>query len=132
LLSRIQEAYWQTGDNAQAVALGLQRSGRIITSAALIVIVVSACFATADMILVKALGLGMALAVTLDATLVRGLLVPATMRLLGDWNWWLPFVGVQRRQAFLTESAALGDIEQSREAEFHVEEGEDAQIGGKQ
>ncbi|HXX79664.1 MAG TPA: MMPL family transporter, partial [Ktedonobacteraceae bacterium] len=132
LLSRIQEAYWQTGDNAQAVALGLQRSGRIITSAALIVIVVSACFATADMILVKALGLGMALAVALDATLVRGLLVPATMRLLGDWNWWLPFVGVQRRQAFLTESAALGDIEQSREAEFHVEEGEDAQIGGKQ
>ncbi|HXZ04854.1 MAG TPA: MMPL family transporter, partial [Ktedonobacteraceae bacterium] len=132
LLSRIQEAYWQTGDNAQAVALGLQRSGRIITSAALIVIVVSACFATADMILVKALGLGMALAVTLDATLVRGLLVPATMRLLGDWNWWLPFVGVRRRQAFLTESAALGELEQSREAEFHVEEGEDAQIGGKQ
>ena len=132
LLSRIQEAYWQTGDNAQAVALGLQRSGRIITSAALIVIVVSACFATADMILVKALGLGMALAVALDATLVRGLLVPATMRLLGDWNWWLPFVGVRRRQAFLTESAALGELEQSREAEFHVEEGEDAQIGGKQ
>ena len=63
LLSRIQEAYWQTGDNTKAVALGLQRSGRIITSAALIVIVVSACFASADMILVKALGLGMALAV---------------------------------------------------------------------
>ena len=132
LLSRIQEAYWQTGDNTQAVALGLQRSGRIITSAALIVIVVSACFATADMILVKALGLGMALAVTLDATLVRGLLVPATMRLLGDWNWWLPVVGVQHRQAFLTESAAIGELEQSREAEFHVKEGEDAQIGGMQ
>jgi RND superfamily putative drug exporter len=96
LLSRIQEAFWQTGDNSQAVALGLQRSGGIITSAAVIVIVVSACFATADMILVKALGLGMALAVLLDATLVRGLLVPATMRLLGNLNWWLPFVGVQR------------------------------------
>ncbi len=67
----MQEAYWQTGDNTQAVALGLQRSGGIITSAAVIVIVVSACFATADMILVKALGLGMALAVALDATLVR-------------------------------------------------------------
>src|SRR5207302_10507982 len=101
LLSRIQEAYWQTGDNAKAVALGLQRSGRIITSAAVIVIVVSACFATADMILVKALGLGMALAVALDASLVRGLLVPATMRLLGNLNWWLPLFGVQRHRVTL-------------------------------
>ena len=132
LLSRIQEAYWQTGDNARAVALGLQRSGRIITSAALIVIVVSLCFATADMILVKALGLGMALAVALDATLVRGLLVPATMRLLGDWNWWLPFVGVQRRQPFLAEGIDLQELEQGKEDELQVELGEDAQIGGKQ
>src|SRR5438128_3159972 len=85
LLSRVQEAFWQTGDNTRAVALGLQRSGSIITSAALIVVVVSACFATADMILVKALGLGMALAVILDATLVRGLLVPSTVRLLGNF-----------------------------------------------
>jgi len=132
LLSRIQEAYWQTGDNAKAVALGLQRSGRIITSAALIVIVVSACFATADMILVKALGLGMALAVALDATLVRGLLVPATMRLLGDWNWWLPFVGVQRRQPFLAEDTDMQELEQEREDELHIVLGEDAQIGEKQ
>jgi len=103
LLSRIQESFWQTGDNTRAVALGLQRSGGIITSAAVIVIVVSSCFATADMILVKALGLGMALAVVIDATLVRGLLVPATMRLLGDLNWWLPFAGVQRRPPVLAE-----------------------------
>src|SRR3989440_1228458 len=103
LLSRIQEAFWQTGDNTRAVALGLQRSGAIITSAAVIVIVVSSCFATADMILVKALGLGMALAVVIDATLVRGLLVPATMRLLGDLNWCLPFAGVQRRPPALAE-----------------------------
>ncbi len=103
LLSRVQEAFWQTGDNTRAVALGLQRSGGIITSAAVIVIVVSSCFATADMILVKALGLGMALAVVLDATLVRGLLVPSTMRLLGNLNWWLPFVGVQRRPPALAE-----------------------------
>jgi len=132
LLSRIQEAYWQTGDNARAVALGLQRSGRIITSAALIVIVVSACFATADMILVKALGLGMAIAVALDATLVRGLLVPATMRLLGDWNWWLPFVGVQRRKPFFVEDADLQDLEQGKRDELPIGLGEDAQIGGKQ
>jgi len=103
LLSRIQESFWQTGDNTRAVALGLQRSGGIITSAAVIVIVVSSCFATADMILVKALGLGMALAVVIDATLVRGLLVPATMRLLGDLNWWLPFAGVQRRPPAIAE-----------------------------
>lgn len=106
LLSRIQESYWQTGDNTRAVALGLQRSGGIITSAAVIVIVVSSCFATADMILVKALGLGMAIAVVIDATLVRGLLVPATMRLLGNLNWWLPFAGVQRHPPALAEYLA--------------------------
>jgi RND superfamily putative drug exporter len=110
LLSRVQEAFWQTGDNRQAVALGLERSGGIITSAAVIVIVVSSCFASADMILVKALGLGMALAVALDATLVRGLLVPATMRLLGNLNWWLPFAGVQRRPPALTESFLSGNV----------------------
>ena len=131
LLSRIQEAYWQTGDNTKAVALGLQRSGRIITSAALIVIVVSACFATADMILVKALGLGMALAVALDATLVRGLLVPATMRLLGDWNWWLPFVGVQRRPPVLAEGSDVQQLEESKEDGLFIVSGEDAQIGRK-
>ncbi len=105
LLSRVQEAYWQTGDNTRAVALGLQRSGGIITSAAAIVIVVCLCFATADMILVKAVGLGMAIAVFIDATFVRGLLVPATMRLLGDWNWWLPFSGIQRHPHALAEYA---------------------------
>src|SRR5260370_23249932 len=82
LLSRVQEAYWQTGDNTRAVAVGLQRSGGIITSAAIIVIVVSAAFATADVILVKALCLGMALAVFLYATFLRPLLFPPTIRLL--------------------------------------------------
>jgi RND superfamily putative drug exporter len=104
LLSRVQEAYWQTGDNRHAVALGLERSGGIITSAAVIVIVVSSCFATADMILVKALGLGMALAVALDATLVRGLLVPSTMRLLGNLNWWMPLKALQHRSPALAET----------------------------
>ncbi len=132
LLSRIQEAYWQTGDNTRAVALGLQRSGRIITSAALIVIVVSACFATADMILVKALGIGMALAVAIDATLVRGLLVPATMRLLGDWNWWLPFVGVQRRPPMLAESSGREEPKESKKDELSIASEKDATIGGKQ
>jgi RND superfamily putative drug exporter len=118
LLSRIQEAFWQTGDNRQSVALGLQRSGGIITNAAVIVIVVSACFATADMILVKALGLGMALAVLIDATLVRGLLVPATMRLLGKWNWWLPGVGIQHHPPVLAEYLGVADA-----GEAHASEG---------
>jgi Predicted drug exporters of the RND superfamily len=125
LLSRIQEAYWLIGDNTQAVALGLQRSGSIITNAAVIVIVVSACFATADMILVKALGLGMALAVLIDATLVRGLLVPATMRLLGKWNWWVPFVGIPRRPP-----TSLPYLREYEGMPADLPEG-DAQIGGK-
>ncbi len=91
LLSRIREAYEQTGDNTAAVAAGMERSGRIITSAAAIVVLVSLSFASADMVIVKALGVGMALAVLLDATLVRGLLVPATMRLLGGVNWFWPW-----------------------------------------
>jgi putative drug exporter of the RND superfamily len=90
LLTRMKEAWDRTGDNREAVARGLERSGRIVTSAALIVVVVAGSFAFADIVLIKALGLGMAIAVALDATVVRALLVPATMRLLGRWNWWLP------------------------------------------
>jgi len=90
LLSRMKEVWDETGDNQEAVAHGLERSGRIVTSAALIVVVVASSFAFADIVLIKALGIGMAIAVALDATVVRALLVPATMRLLGRWNWWLP------------------------------------------
>jgi RND superfamily putative drug exporter len=90
LLSRMKEVYDRTGDNVTAVARGLERSGRIVTSAALVVVVVAGSFAFADIVLIKALGLGVAIAVALDATVVRALLVPATMRLLGKWNWWLP------------------------------------------
>jgi putative drug exporter of the RND superfamily len=90
LLTRMKEVWDRTGDNVGAVAAGLERSGRIVTSAALIVVVVAGSFAFADIVLIKALGLGMALAVALDATVVRALLVPATMRLLGRWNWWIP------------------------------------------
>jgi RND superfamily putative drug exporter len=90
LLSRIREAYERTGDNTRSVAIGMERSGAIITSAAAIVVLVASSFASADLVIVKALGVGMALAVLLDATLVRGLLVPATLRLLGDVNWWWP------------------------------------------
>ena len=90
LLSRVKEEYDGTGDNTQAVAKGLQHTGRIITSAALPFIVVTGAFATADIVIIKSLGVGMAIAVALDATIVRALLVPATMRLMGRYNWWSP------------------------------------------
>ncbi len=90
LLTRMQEEYERTGDNAHAVAEGLEKSARLITSAALIMVVVFSAFVMADIILLKAVGLGMAVAVTLDATIVRLLVVPATMRLFGDLNWWAP------------------------------------------
>ncbi|MFN8675406.1 MAG: MMPL family transporter [Thermomicrobiales bacterium] len=106
LLSRIREEWERTGNNTEAVAVGLQRSGRIITSAALLVVIVTASFVTADVVLIKALGFGIALAVTLDATVVRALLVPATMKLLGAWNWWLPapLARVLPRASFIEET----------------------------
>jgi RND superfamily putative drug exporter len=90
LLSRIQEEYVRTGDNTAAVASGLERSGRLITGAAAIMVGVFIAFALADVVIIKSVGLGLAIAVALDATLVRALVVPATMRLLGRANWWAP------------------------------------------
>ncbi len=90
LLSRIQEAYRKTGDTRQAVVEGLARTGRVITGAAMIMVAVFAAFGLADMIVIKSLGVGMAIAVLLDATIIRALLVPATMRLLGRRAWWAP------------------------------------------
>jgi RND superfamily putative drug exporter len=90
LLSRVQEEYRRTGDNTHSVAEGLEKSGRLITGAAAIMVGVFAAFGLAEILLIKAIGLGMALAVAIDATLVRALVVPATMRLLGRWNWWAP------------------------------------------
>ncbi|NUP11958.1 MAG: MMPL family transporter [Polyangiaceae bacterium] len=90
LLSRIREAYRRTNDNTGSVAEGLQKTANLITSAAAIMVSVFVAFAFADVVMIQAVGVGMALAVTLDATLVRTLLVPATMRLMGDLNWWAP------------------------------------------
>lgn len=90
LLTRIREYYLQTGDNTKSVALGLEKSARIISSAALIVVIVAGAFVTADIVFIKAFGLGTALAIAVDASLIRLLLVPATMRLLGEWNWYIP------------------------------------------
>ena len=94
LLSRIQEAYRKTGDNTASVAEGLSKTAGVITGAALIMVSVFAAFALAEVITIKSIGVGMAIAVAIDATIVRVLLVPATMRLMGKWNWWAPgFLG---------------------------------------
>ena len=91
LLSRVREEWDRTGDNTVAVATGVQRTGRIITSAALLLaVVVGGVRAPRASSFIKMLGVGMLVAVLVDATLVRALLVPATMRLLGRWNWWAP------------------------------------------
>jgi RND superfamily putative drug exporter len=90
LLSRIQESYRRTRNNTAAVAEGLAKTAGVITGAAMIMVVVFSAFALADVITIKSIGVGMALAVFVDATIIRVLLVPATMRLLGEWNWWAP------------------------------------------
>ncbi len=90
LLSRMKEEFDRTGDNARAVADGVAATARVITAAALIMVCVFAAFVLGDDRQLKLFGLGMAVAVFIDATIVRMLLVPATMELLGDRNWWLP------------------------------------------
>ncbi|MFF8828817.1 MMPL family transporter [Streptomyces sp. NPDC015131] len=90
LLSRIREEYLATGDNTRAVAFGIDRTGRLITAAALVVATVLGALATSGLSLLKLLGAGLALAVLVDATLVRGILVPAVMKLCGRANWWAP------------------------------------------
>jgi RND superfamily putative drug exporter len=90
LLSRIQEEYRQHGDNRRSITAGLARTGRIITSAALILLVVIGAFAAGELVFVKEIGVGMAAAIALDVTLVRALLVPSTLRLMGRLNWWAP------------------------------------------
>jgi RND superfamily putative drug exporter len=90
LLSRIKEEYDRTGDNVASVAMGLERTGRIVTAAAALLAIVFIAFATSEVTFIKLFGVGMALAVIMDATLIRAALVPAFMRLAGRANWWAP------------------------------------------
>ena len=90
LLSRVREEKDAGADNVTAVATGLQRTGQIITSAALLLIIVVIGFAAGEIAFLKLIGIGMVVAIAVDSTLVRALLVPASMRLLGRWNWWAP------------------------------------------
>jgi RND superfamily putative drug exporter len=90
LLSRIRERYDQVRNNTEAVVFGVRSTGRLITGAALIMVAVFGGFAAGDLVMFQQMGFGLAIAVLVDATIVRGVLLPATMRLLGDWNWYLP------------------------------------------
>jgi len=90
LLSRIRERYDVTGDSTGSIASGLQRTGGVITSAALLLVIVIGAFSASGITFIKLLGVGMIVALIVDATIVRVLLVPATMRLLGRANWWAP------------------------------------------
>jgi RND superfamily putative drug exporter len=105
LVSRIHEEYVRTGDNTAAVATGLERSGRLITGAAAIMFAVFMAFGLAEVVIIKAIGIGLAIAVAIDATIVRSLVVPAVMRLLGDANWWAP-----RPLRWLHSRAGLSDL----------------------
>ncbi len=90
LISRIQEEYRRTGDNQGGVATGLEKSGRLITGAAAIMCAVFLAFGMANIVIIKAIGIGLAVAIAIDASIVRTLIVPAVMRLLGRANWWAP------------------------------------------
>jgi len=90
LVSRMHEEYVRLGDNTAAVASGLEKTGRLITGAAAIMFTVFMAFGLAEVVIIKAIGIGLAIAVAIDATIVRSLVVPAIMRLLGDVNWWAP------------------------------------------
>ena len=90
LLSRVRERHQQTGDTPESVSFGLRSTGRLITGAALIMVAVFGGFALGDLAMMQQMGFGLAVAIFLDATLVRCVLVPATMRLLGRRNWYLP------------------------------------------
>jgi uncharacterized membrane protein YdfJ with MMPL/SSD domain len=90
LLSRIREEWEERHDNEEAIAFGLEHTGRIITAAAIIMVAAFAGFVAGSFVGLQEFGLGLSVAILLDATVVRSILVPATMKLLGDWNWYLP------------------------------------------
>ena len=116
LLSRIKEEYDSHGDNSQAVAHGLAKTARLITAAAAIMICVFGSFVLSDLRVLKLIGFGLAFAVFIDATLVRLVLVPATMELLGDRNWWFPKWLEWLPRVHIEGEPSLVDIPETRTA----------------
>jgi RND superfamily putative drug exporter len=124
LLGRIKEEWDRTGDNELAVARGLQRTGSVITAAAAIMVAVFSAFTFARLTEVKELGFSLAAAVFIDATLIRIILVPAAMQLLGHWNWWFP--------AWLDRVVPRVDLSEPEAGERRVEDGgRPAEAGGR-
>jgi RND superfamily putative drug exporter len=115
LVSRMHEEYVRLGNNTAAVASGLERTGRIITGAAAIMFTVFLAFGLAEVVIIKAIGIGLAIAVAIDATIVRMLVVPAVMRLIGDANWWAP-----RPLRWLYDRIGIGDLGVQPEARPQV------------
>jgi RND superfamily putative drug exporter len=116
LLSRIKEEHDRTGDNTASVAMGLERTGRIVTAAAALLSVTFLAMATSGITFIKLFGLGLALAVVMDATIVRATLVPAFMRLAGEANWWAPKPLRRVYERFgISESVQDDDVEPARE-----------------
>ena len=110
LLSRIKEAYDGGASNADSVAMGLERTGRIVTAAALLFAIAIGAFATSQIVFIKENGVGTALAVLIDASIIRALLVPSLMELLGEWNWWAPAPLRRLHDRWgISESAGTGD-----------------------
>lgn len=105
LISRIQEEYRRTGDNQAGVAMGLEKSGRLITGAAAIMVAVFLAFGLSNFVIIKAIGIGLAVAIAIDATIVRILIVPSIMRILGRANWWAP-----RPLSWLHRRIGAGDV----------------------
>ncbi|WP_203362856.1 MMPL family transporter [Bacillus sp. REN10] len=99
LISRIREFYLKTGDNTASTVEGLANTSKVITAAALIMIVITGAFAFTGVTPVKQIGVGIAIAIAIDATIIRLLLVPSLMKLLGDWNWWYPFGGKRKEKS---------------------------------
>src|SRR5438128_5015490 len=105
LVSRMHEEYVRLGNNTAAVASGLEKTGRLITGAAAVMFTVFMAFGLAEVVIIKAIGIGLAIAVAIDATIVRSLVVPAVVRLLGDANWWAP-----RPLRWMYDRIGIGDL----------------------
>ncbi|MDR3567814.1 MAG: MMPL family transporter [Syntrophobacteraceae bacterium] len=131
LLSRVREEYERGCDNTRAVAAGLERTGQTITGAAAIMALVLFTFGFADITTVKEMGVGMGIAVVVDATIVRSLLVPATMRLLGDWNWWAPgSEGAKERRSRGAKERRSREAEKQRSREAEKQRSREAEEQG--
>ena len=113
LLSRVREAWLSTGNNRESVAFGLEKTGRLITSAALIMVIAFGSFLLGHQIQFKEFGFGLVISIAVDATLIRVILVPSIMEIMGDWNWWVP----KSLKNWALRGSAVAEVEEAEEPE---------------